>query len=284
MECIKSLFQWNNETINVWTHFFTLLFFVWKFYSLQVDLLWNPDYWPLLAFAIGSFSYPALSTIAHAFSSMPLNIRHLCFCCDYAGISVYSMGSSVAYFAYSTPTDVRDSLLGSLHQPVNLIMAVFCCHICCISRHKKWRSIQTTMRAASFAVPYIFTSSFVIYGILSSFYTKSTWFHYSQFFWCTLMAVTMTAKIPEKYFSEYFDVVGHSHQWFHIFVFIATNNQINAVILDMKHLEHTQGIPASSFIGTVGLVILVIVIDAFIVVIYSYDGDTDYTTCESKSK
>lgn len=280
VECFKSLFQWNNETLNVWTHFLTLLFFFWKFHSLQIDLLSDPGYWPLLAHAIGAFAYPALSTIAHAFSSMPLSIRHLCFCCDYAGISIYSMGSSVAYFAYSTPKHVQESLLGELHQPINFLMAVFCCFICCVSRDKKWQTVQTTMRTLSFALPYIFTCSFVIYGILVSYYSKSMWFHCSQFFWCTLMAVTMTAKIPEKYFSEYFDVVGHSHQWFHIFVFIATNHQINAVILDMQHLRESGSIKPSSFIGTVGLVVLVIAIDAVIVGFFFFRLKSDEDDCK----
>lgn len=94
------------------------------------------------------------------------------------------------------------------------------------------------------------------------------------------MAVTMTAKIPEKYFSEYFDVVGHSHQWFHIFVFIATNHQINAVILDMQHLRESGSIKPSSFIGTVGLVVLVIAIDAVIVGFFFFRLKSDEDDCK----
>lgn len=270
LECFQSLFQWNNETLNVWTHCFTLFFFIWKFSTLEVDFLFDSRYWPLLAFAIGAWMYPTLSCLAHTFSSMAVPVRHICFFCDYAGISVYSIGSSVAYYAYSIPDHVKDSFLGMLYRPINVTMAIFCCYVCCVSRDKKWQSIQSTLRALSFAVPYVFTSSFVVYGILISFYSHSLWFHYSQFFWCILMAVTMTTKIPEKYITEYFDVVGHSHQWFHIFVFIATNNQINAVILDMTELGKNNGIREWSFSGSVGLVLMVILANTLIVCFFSY--------------
>ncbi|EDO36316.1 predicted protein, partial [Nematostella vectensis] len=269
LECLQSLFHWNNEVLNVWTHYITLLFFTWKFCNLGRDLS-QPEYYPLLAYAIGACMFPLLSCIAHTFSSMSISVRHICFFCDYAGISLYSIGSSVAYFFYTIPPDVKSTWLGWAYPPLNVLMAASCCYVCCISRAKQWSKYQTVMRACSFAVPYVFCSSFILHKLLISRNSpSSSWFHCSQFFWCTLMAIAMTTKVPEKYFMEYFDIVGHSHQWFHIFVSVGTNQQINAVLLDMIDLENTGQLPLVSFLSSVGLVLLVALVDTAIVVYFS---------------
>ena len=268
-QCLLSLFQWHNETLNFWTHWFTLLFYIQFFCTQQVNVH-DSRYWPLISVAIGACSFPFFSCFAHTFGCMTVSVRHFCFFCDYAGISIYSIGSSVAFHSYSISRDLRGTFIEKLFIPLNMIMAVGSCVVCCMSRDKKWTSVRCAMCSLAFSTPYLFYGVLLSHRLSTEDFSPSFWFHYWQFFWTFAFAVTKSAKIPERLKPKMFDIIGHSHQWFHVFVFIATYHQVKAVILDLQKLQATQSLAEFSFISTVGAVIVVIVSDAFVVVYFSY--------------
>ena len=201
---------------------------------------------------------------------MTIPIRHICFFCDYAGISIYSIGSSVAFHSYSFSRCLQGSLPERLFIPLNVVVAVGSCVVCCMSRDKKLVSRRCVMCTLAFSVPYLFITTLLGHRLLTSDYSSSLWFHYWQFFWTFMFAFAKSAKIPEKLMPKSFDIIGHSHQWFHVFVFIGTYHQISAVILDMKGMKAAQVLPQFSFFSTVGMVLLVIFLDILVVAYFSY--------------
>lgn len=269
-QCVLSLFQWHNETLNFWTHWFTLLFYIWFFYSQQFNLVFDSRYWPLLSVAIGACAFPFFSCVAHTFGCMTVPVRHFCFFCDYAGISIYSIGSSVAFYSYSISRDLQGTLVERLYIPLNVILAVLSCALCCIARDNKWAAVRCVLCSLAFSAPYIFYGSVLVHRLATTEFSPSFWFHYWQFFWTLAFAITKSAKIPERLKPQAFDIIGHSHQWFHVLVFIATYHQINAVILDLQELKATQTLSECSFFSTIGVVLLVIVMDALVVAYFSY--------------
>ncbi|XP_059808936.1 membrane progestin receptor delta-like isoform X2 [Hypanus sabinus] len=92
-DCLFSLFQLTNETVNIWTHFLPTWYFVWNLLALSYTLdFWNEAYtWPLLVYMVSACIYPFTSSCAHTFSSMSTRARHICFFFDYGALSLYSL-------------------------------------------------------------------------------------------------------------------------------------------------------------------------------------------------
>ncbi|XP_035114943.2 membrane progestin receptor gamma isoform X2 [Callithrix jacchus] len=103
--CILSLFQMTNETLNIWTHLLPFWFFVWRFVTaLYMTDIKNDSYsWPMLVYMCTSCVYPLVSSCAHTFSSMSKNARHICYFLDYGAVNLFSLGSAIAYSAYTFP-------------------------------------------------------------------------------------------------------------------------------------------------------------------------------------
>ncbi|NXF39988.1 PAQR5 protein, partial [Nyctibius bracteatus] len=95
-DCLLSVFQMTNETLNIWTHFVPAWYFVWTLVGrLQgPGGREDPHAWPLLAYLLTCCIYPLASSCAHTFSTMSTRARHICYFFDYAALSMYSLDSS----------------------------------------------------------------------------------------------------------------------------------------------------------------------------------------------
>ncbi|XP_030432888.1 membrane progestin receptor gamma isoform X1 [Gopherus evgoodei] len=75
-DCLLSVFQMTNETLNIWTHFLPAWYFLWKLFALAYSLdVWNDTYaWPFLAYMLTCCIYPFTSSCAHTFSTMSIQV------------------------------------------------------------------------------------------------------------------------------------------------------------------------------------------------------------------
>lgn len=263
-ESVWSVFQWNNETFNFWSHFLVLGYFIWKCVTLDIPDWSDHHYWPLLCACVGSFTYPLLSSVAHAFSSMDVNTRHLVFYLDYMGISVFSCTSSIAFLAYSSPAHILGSSLAYFFAYMSGILAVMACVASCMSRHVNAPGVDHLLRLSSFSVPFIFTTSFLLFWL---FYNQSSppRHHYPHILWNPMIGLVNAWKFPERFIPFHFDVIGHSHQIFHIVVFIATNYQINALSQDCFLKKDTINLEVVSRLS-VQIMLFVFIADTMVVV------------------
>lgn len=190
-------------------------------------------YWPLFCVGLGLCLYPLLSSVAHAFSSMNLKVRHFVFYLDYMGISVYSCATSMAFLAYSSPEHVRNSAMAYIYTYTCVVLVIMSFIGCCLSRHcdEANSTKGVFLRVAAFSVPFLFVFAFMMYWLL---YYKSSPLehHYLHILWNPAVGLVPAFRLPERLVPGSFDVIGQSHQLFHITSFIASKYQFEAVIKD----------------------------------------------------
>nr|XP_040024690.1 membrane progestin receptor gamma-B isoform X2 [Gasterosteus aculeatus aculeatus] len=135
-DCILSLFQLTNETLNIWTHFLPTWYFLWQAVSVVlVQTSWQDSFiWPLVIFLLTCCIYPLASSCAHTFSSMSARARHICFFFDYAALSFYSLGSAIVYSAYVFPDKWVNSFFHRWYVPAAVFNTIICSGMACYSR------------------------------------------------------------------------------------------------------------------------------------------------------
>ncbi|CAL1547879.1 unnamed protein product, partial [Lymnaea stagnalis] len=244
-QCLLSLFDPTNETINIWTHFLPTWYFVYIACHLWFSIdFWNDSYtWPLLTYLLVCCAFPLASAVAHLFNVMSDRARHVCFFLDYSALSLFSFGVAVIYRAYCFPADLfRDDSGLSLYRDnyVNLaaISAVLCTFTSCETRFMKPGPLRKALRLGAFAIPYIYDSAPIIYRISQSGadegHSTALQLHSRQFLFAFIAAFLYASHLPERLLPGIFDIIGHSHQLFHVSSILAVMDQLQAVLLDFR--------------------------------------------------
>ncbi|XP_035969492.2 membrane progestin receptor gamma isoform X1 [Halichoerus grypus] len=262
--CLLSLFQMTNETLNIWTHLLPFWFFVWRFVTaLYVTDIQNDSYsWPLFVYMGTSCVYPLASSCAHTFSSMSKNARHICYFLDYGAVNLFSLGSAIAYSAYSIPDVMVCTTFHDYYVPLAVLNTVVSTGLSCYSRFLEIQKpgLCKMLRVLAFAYPYTWDSLPIFYrmitvrmGILltqslSSFpshrpeelfllpgesvQNEAVLNHQKHMAMTLLASFFYSAHLPERLAPGRFDYIGHSHQLFHVCVILATHMQMEAILLD----------------------------------------------------
>lgn len=238
--CVLSLFQMTNETLNIWTHLLPFWFFVWKFVTvLCVTDIQNDSYsWPLLVYMGTSCVYPLASSCAHTFSSMSGNARHICYFLDYGAVNLFSLGSALAYCAYTFPEALVCTSFHDCYVTLAVLNTVLSTAVSCYSRFLEIKKpgLSKMLRVLAFAYPYtwdsipIFCRLFLFPG--ESAQNEATLYHQKHMAMTLLASFFYSAHVPECLAPGCFDYIGHSHQLFHVCVILATHMQMEAILLD----------------------------------------------------
>lgn len=236
-QCVQSLFQCHNETANVWTHAIaTALYIVWMLYlqlSGTVSFLDDSYALPLLAMFIGFGVCTLLSSLAHLFSCMSQQIRHVCFYFDYAGVTMAGLSGMIGNYYYSQPEDV--SLYEWSFPYIMTIQVVCCamaCYVCCVTRHQ---AKNCELRIVSFTLPYIIGTMPLVqrmwYADQWSFVLST---HLTHIIVTTMGSLIYAIKVPERMKPGSFDYVGHSHCIMHLLTTAGSFVHMYASAIDMK--------------------------------------------------
>jgi predicted membrane channel-forming protein YqfA (hemolysin III family) len=286
-ECLRSLFCINNnESINFWTHF---LPFSYTFYHLIKTALNNSNNnnilgdnftWPLFIYLFGICFYLFVSSMAHAFNCMSPIARHVFFILDYMSISVYGMGCSIAYKAYSLSVINSSNNVEKLFD--NYVLLALCVGtlgniLSCSSRFILNRRKRSILRTVPFIGQYVFVSAPLLYRFLCFYYpnginklnfffsimsseysynstlnltqshkitdsdlnnglfvNKSDVYYLIQLVAALLSGFLYVTHVPERIWPGKFDILGQSHQIFHLTTFICTWSQFIALKTDMN--------------------------------------------------
>ncbi|XP_057697009.1 membrane progestin receptor gamma-B [Corythoichthys intestinalis] len=294
-DCILSLFQLTNETLNIWTHFLPTWYFLWKLVSVVLmQTVWqHPFTWPLVVLIVSSCIYPLASSCAHTFNSMSPRARHMCFYFDYGALSLYSMGSAIAYSAYVFPDKWVNNILHQSFIPVALLNSVICTSLACYSRlglpilhhnhdlvkrFPECRSprFRKALRIVAFAFPYLFDSIPLLYRVFlcegeGCTDNDANVFHKTHIGLAFLTGFLFATHLPERLAPGSFDYIGNSHQLFHVFGVLGTHIQIMAIERDMTLrrsllLDHSLAI---TFGNSVGVTLLCLLLNLTIVLLFS---------------
>ncbi|XP_061451371.1 membrane progestin receptor gamma isoform X2 [Rhineura floridana] len=283
-DCIFSLFQMTNETVNIWSHFLPAWYFLWKLLALFYALdIWNDSYaWPFLAYMVMCCIYPLTSSFAHTFSTMSTRARHICYFFDYGALTLYSLGSAVAYSAYIFPEEWINSTFHHYYVSIAVLNTILTTSLSCYSRFTEMEQpkFSKAIRTLAFAHPYVYDSIPLFYRLYLCAARSCTDsvipIHYKHIAFACLTCFLFAMHLPERLAPGLFDYIGHSHQLFHICGIIGTHFQMEALLVDMTDRRELllASFPAPSFSQTFGTVavsttVSLTIIAAFSATLYS---------------
>ena len=277
-QCILSLFDATNETLNFWTHFLPSFYFVWMLKELSDNLDFRNDCytWPLLGYFCMCCIYPLASAAAHAFNTMSDKARHICFFVDYSAISLGGLATAICYKAYAFPAELQFSLYGDLFIPIATINALLCIAVSCETRFMTPSTFQKVLRIASMGLPCIHDLIPLIYRLafgseeemaLSSFTN-----HFRSVICVVMAGFTYGTHLPERFYPGFFDIVGHSHQLFHIFAIMGTIEQMQGMLNDFRERKRIleKNWEFGSISNSVGLLGGVMIVNTIVICLFSY--------------
>lgn len=279
-DCVLSLFQLTNETLNIWTHFLPTWFFLWKL--LTVVLVkgdWqDPFTWPLLVFLLSCCVYPFTSSCAHTFSTMSERARHICFFFDYGALSFYSLGSAIIYSFYTFPDKWVNTTFHTYYVPIAVVNSIISTALACYSRSsdKFKEKLCKRLRIVAFVYPYVFDNVPLFYRIFvcvgeGCTVNEANMVHYWHMAVAALTGFLFATHLPERLAPGSFDFLGHSHQLFHVFAIVGTYFQMTAIELDMaarRQWLHAH-LPPITFSNTVGAALLSVISSICIIYVFS---------------
>ncbi|XP_022522855.2 membrane progestin receptor gamma-B isoform X2 [Astyanax mexicanus] len=279
-DCVLSLFQLTNETLNVWTHFLPTWYFLWKLLTVVcMQDVWNDAYtWPLLVYLLSCCVYPLASSCAHTFSTMSTRARHICFFFDYGALSFYSLGSAITYSAYVMPDGWVNSTFHKYYISIAVFNTIICTAMACYSRFPESQrpKLGKVLRISAFTYPYLFDNIPLFYRIFlcageGCTVNEVNSVHVYHTLLAFLTGFLFATHLPERLAPGRFDYIGHSHQLFHVCGVIGTHFQMQAIEMDMslRRAWLQDHAPPVTFSNTLGAALLCIFISLGIIFLFS---------------
>ncbi|XP_017250225.1 heptahelical transmembrane protein 1 isoform X2 [Daucus carota subsp. sativus] len=275
-QALFSIFRWHNETLNVWTHLIGFVLFVgltcsnlmhvlpvdqllnifttWSFplgpedttefidlkHSSSLGMQMTPTKleatrWPFFVFLGGSMFCLLSSSICHLFSchSHPLNVLLLRI--DYVGITVMIITSFFPpiYYIFQCTPHWQFLYLGGItvmgiFTIITLLSPVF--------STSKFRAF----RASLFVGMGLFGLIPAVHAMLVNWHEPSRniilGYELAMALSYLIGTVFYVSRIPERWRPGWFDLAGHSHQIFHVFVIMGALSHYGAalVFLDFR--------------------------------------------------
>ncbi|XP_043558933.1 membrane progesterone receptor epsilon [Chiloscyllium plagiosum] len=249
-ECVYSVLQPTNETFNFWTHYMPLLFFLYRFHQIlfkNEELCYDhPFLLPMWCFAFGVSIIFAESCAAHLFNSLSQQLRQIFYYMDYVAFNLYGFGSAIACYYYIFPllTVMNPMLLEgnglcTEYSHVVKFYSAFCipgtflllviCTIAICKTYIDWAQHRYIIRAIVFLIPINVSVPILIDIFYFDLPLKNPhvfFYFWRQRTWLLLAIMFNVSRIPERFWPGLFDVIGQSHQWFHLFSFLTVNDQL----------------------------------------------------------
>ncbi|ELT95675.1 hypothetical protein CAPTEDRAFT_222674 [Capitella teleta] len=254
LSCIGSAFQWHNETINIWTHLLPAFYFIYfALMALRCEHVPNNSLFAFYGYLLAVCSLFLVSSAAHLCTHCHF-LKDIFFMMDYSAISFYGVGASIAVFAYSRPkhqilVDTEEAFLIGI-----VILAIAASWTSCWTRISQ-SSLGHLIRTSAYAAPFVYGSMPAVarcFHDISLPPTNITTGHntgdealpvidkYSfiqMYIWhFVLMAsagLVNISRVPECWFPGTFDLIGSSHQWFHVLIFLSIRQQFWFTVSDI---------------------------------------------------
>jgi len=220
----KSFFRLHNETGNIWTHFFGFLYFAYSFASALSTAFAQPNtslssVYLLVIFYLTSISSMFLSTVYHLCNCHCEKSNVFFYRCDLLGIVLqiggsYTVGLFYAFICYPNLQIFYGLIVGSLLVISSVVNNI---HRCAGEKYHSCRSFLLASIVSFAMIPsghWYFIATLPQYELfrlrllgMLGFYVLGFVFYYSQY--------------PETCNPGKYDIWLHSHQFWHVCVFLA---------------------------------------------------------------
>ena len=247
--CLRSFFVLHNESLNVWTHVVPAMYYVTLLVTEMHLNGWRVDIArvPVLGLMFGVTCILVASTVAHLFCCLSVRWKKTLFVLDYAAIVVYAVMAASICTVYipSTMFFLQSKLLYVLLTiPAILVGGMVCCWTML-----RGPEVETAafVRVLAFGVPYVYGNIPPLLFLLSSDLETlgGSYAIKTQFLRCIVLAAIAgffkASCVPERWFPGRFDLFGHSHQLFHVFIFFSFHDQYHfADKLSRLNIERSE--------------------------------------------
>jgi adiponectin receptor len=223
---IKSIFQWHNESLNIWTHLLATIGYsallIYSFADADTRNVISTYTTQALAYYLLLFSSVTCyfwSFMMHTFFPISEPVCHWLQRADYIGIflNMTCMFLSFIYFAYYTEKwfQIMYSAIIAGFSLVFLITFVLM-HGCVRPHQQKWRGIGFGLYGAIILIPMVNRISVLLINDIY-FLMELRYFLGSAFLFLIGIAFYVM-KFPERVWSDgRFDKISNSHTLFHLF-------------------------------------------------------------------
>jgi len=220
--CLKSLLYLHNETLNIWTHLLGFIAFgtllAWDFYAPPTRLGWQ-DFGVILCIISCYQTCMILSAVYHTFAAHSQEVYDTCLFWDLAGIgaSITATYISGIYYAFFCQPFWCKFYLAT----VGLIILAGVLFRKYLNREENL--IQRLVYFVTFAV-YGAVPAVHWVGISGGFDSDivKIFFPRIVIMYCILGLAFLVyiGKFPERFLPGKFDILGSSHQWWHVLIFL----------------------------------------------------------------
>ncbi|NXX94314.1 MPRGB protein, partial [Centropus bengalensis] len=237
-DCLLSVFQMTNETLNIWTHFLPACVYLYVFMCAYV--------------------FRSVSTCMCAFICASLYVRvHVFTCafifkclsvCFYVLTSVSMCMCPFICACFYVCAHVCAYLCVYLYFCVYLCMYLYFCACFGVFLEAERPRFSKASRTLAFVYPYLFDSIPLFYRFYlcaaESCTEAAILVHYKHTVFAFLTCFIFASHLPERLAPGHFDYIGHSHQVFHVCGITGTYFQMEAIMMDMAE-RHGRLLPAS---------------------------------------
>ncbi|GCC21498.1 hypothetical protein chiPu_0019970 [Chiloscyllium punctatum] len=265
---LLSLFQQHNEALNVWTHLLAALVLVVRFRAFLETTSPFPTVYslPLCFFVVACVTYLSCSVLAHLFQSKSELAHYSFYFLDYVGVGAYQYGSALAHYYYCMEPEWHQ-VIHPFFLPIAAILGWLSCLGCCFSKVHFQRPYPITRKVCQMVpafLAYLLDISPIVHRIATCWVRGCTdhavWYHTWQIILFVIASGFFSYPVPEKYFPGRFDIVGHGHQIFHVFLSLCTLAQLEAVLLDYsnrREMFSTRGDERMVYISCMNFIVLI---------------------------
>lgn len=236
----------HNETINIYTHLLGAVtavlgsYFLYTSLQSRYETASSQDIYVFSAFFLGLVSCLSLSATFHTFSNHSPSIQKFGNQLDYLGIVLLIWGSFIPSIYYGFHSDYELTIrywcmittIGLMTGTATL-MPMF--------RMPTWRPVRAGMFVAmglSAIVPVL--HGLEIYGY--EYMRRAIGLNWlvTQGALYILGAGLYAARIPERWAPGRFDIVGSSHQIFHVLVLLAAGAHLKGLLVAFDHVHGSR--------------------------------------------
>ncbi|VDL99614.1 unnamed protein product [Schistocephalus solidus] len=256
-QCMSSLFYLHNESFNAWTHIVPIPIFLYIFLS---EIFFGKPNIALSVYLFSVLCFLMGSSFAHTFCCQTSLSKDAFFIVDYIGLGIFSHGSGIAYVTFAMPLEFHSLNCFPVTSPAILLTALSCV----LSMWGVFHFFRHILRLASFAVPGLLISIPVLFKVYSCYvprqypngYCESSVFWSLQMLSCCAAVVFYLSRIPERFYPGKFDVIGHSHNFFHIFSLFGLYYQYQAILLDKRFHSSLSHVPSLHVVPIISILLL----------------------------
>ncbi|EPX72589.1 hemolysin-III family protein [Schizosaccharomyces octosporus yFS286] len=238
---LKSILYLHNESINIWSHLFGViifLFFIIRSERILVrETTTSQDVYVFMVFLISALTMLFCSTFYHTISNHSSHVSKYGNKLDYLGIVIMIVGSFVPclHYGFACHANFRTLYTGTIFS-IGVIVAFTC--MLDRFRQPEWRSFR--------AILFVIMGLFGIFPVLHALFIYTIkdllvrmglgWLFLQGVFY--IVGATIYAnRIPEKWYPGKYDVFGSSHQWFHVCVVIAALCHFQGILIAYNYFH-----------------------------------------------